>query len=61
MALLWNCLQQVRNAAPKIHAAPAAVSAAATKRGTRASAELALHAGPARQAPASNRRKETAA
>lgn len=66
MALLWNCLQQVRDGAPKIHAAPVAGTAAAAERGIRAavpraSAESAPHAGPARQLPVSNRRKETAA
>jgi hypothetical protein len=61
MALLWNCLQQVRNGAAKIHASPVAVATAVAERGTRASAGPVLNAGPARHAPVLIRRKETAA
>ena len=62
MALLWNCLQQVRNAAPKIHAAPLAASPLAAERGAHApQARPGAVSSPRAAGAVSNRRKEVAA
>ena len=65
MALLWNCLQQVRHGAPKIHAAPLAagtpVSPAAERRFRAPDARSGAEPGARAGVPVPARRKEAAA